>query len=129
LSGNFPQLASVPLVAYDAGFRVIGHHQANDVRSVLSYSRGISPDGHVWRDGRHTCGYDALAVFIFNQTKPAGTHGFQIGMMAQGGNLDPVSHGRAQYAHPRGGTYIFTVDRENYFFQIFPPLLVLQLLS
>ena len=50
---NLPQLASVSLIAYDAGLGMIGYHQANNIRPVSFNSWGFSLNDHVrgyWRD-------------------------------------------------------------------------------
>jgi len=52
--GNLPQLASVSLVTYDAGLRVIGHHKTDNISPMLVNGGGVCLDGHIWRHGCDT---------------------------------------------------------------------------
>jgi hypothetical protein len=52
--GNLPQLASVSLATYDAGLRVVGHHQADNIYPVLFNGGRFCLYDHIWRYGRDT---------------------------------------------------------------------------
>jgi hypothetical protein len=52
--GNLSQLASVSLVTYDAGLRVTGYHQADNICPVLLNGGSVCLDDHIRRYGRYT---------------------------------------------------------------------------
>jgi len=52
--GNLSQLASVSLVTYDAGLRVTGYHQADNICPVFLNLRGVCLNEHIWRYRRNT---------------------------------------------------------------------------
>jgi hypothetical protein len=90
---HLPQLTSVTLVTHNAGFRVIGHHHADDIFPVVSDNGRVRPDFKLRGYGGGTGGHDAPAFFILHQTEPARTRGFQVGVMAKGRDFDAVFMG------------------------------------
>jgi hypothetical protein len=53
-SSDLPQLASVALATYNAGLRVIRHHQPDDISPMMLNGGGICLYDHIWGHGRHT---------------------------------------------------------------------------
>jgi hypothetical protein len=53
---------------------MLGHHQANNIASVIFYAIRIRADDHVLSSGRYARRHQALGLFIFHQTNPAGTN-------------------------------------------------------
>ena len=43
IGSNLPQLASVSLAANNAGLGVIGHHEPDNISTVVSYGGGVCP--------------------------------------------------------------------------------------
>jgi hypothetical protein len=85
-----PKLTSISLVADNAGFGMVSHHEADDVTPVVSEERGVCLDGHPLGNRGDTGSNDPTALLILHDAEPAGTRGIQVGMMAQGRYPDAV---------------------------------------
>jgi hypothetical protein len=107
---NLPQLASVPLVAYNAGLGVVCHHEADNICAVFSDSDGVCLDGHAGRCRCDAGGHDAATVFVFHQTQTTRSGRNQVPVVAEGGDFDAVFRGRIQYTGTRPTTYVLSVD-------------------
>jgi hypothetical protein len=95
VGGDLPQFTPVALAADDTGFGVIGHHEADDIGAVILYVRRVRPDNHIRGNGCDAGCQDTPAFFIFNKTKTACPGGFQMGVIAEGRNLDAVFTGHS----------------------------------
>ena len=76
---------------------MVGHHQANNVRTVLFDGHGVCLDGHIRRYGGDARGHDTPSLFIFHQAEPARASRHQVRMMAECGYLYPIFCGYIQY--------------------------------
>lgn len=109
-SGHLSQFTSVSLVAHNAGFGVIGHHEVNNVRAVFSDLFRIRTNLHIRRDRCDAGGHDPPRCDLFHEAYPTGASGFEVGMMAQGGNLETVLEGRIQDARASETSDVFSVN-------------------
>ncbi len=65
---------------------MLGYHQTQDISPMGFNARGLRQDRHI-RGHRGDAGcHDSTGFFILNQAKTAGTEGFQIRVVTEGGN-------------------------------------------
>jgi hypothetical protein len=110
LSGDPAKLAAITFAADDTGFRMLGNHQSRDIAAMPEDTRGVGSDGHIRGYRRHTRCHQPSGFFIFDQAQPAGTKGFQIGMIAQVRDSNFILRGRFQYRSPGWTADRFVID-------------------
>jgi hypothetical protein len=88
LRRQLTQLAPVPLIADEAGIGVAGKHKLKDFFTVFHHPRRIGLDDHPRRDGGNAGSQQGAAAFVFDKAKPAGTGRSQVGVMAEGGDIN-----------------------------------------
>ena len=110
LSSNPTQLAAVALAADNAGFRMLGDHQAHNVAAMAQDPRGLGSNGHLLGHRRDTGGHQPTGFFIFHQAHPAGAEGFQVRMVAQVGDFNVISRRGFQYRSPGCTGDLFVIN-------------------
>jgi hypothetical protein len=82
----------------------------------------MGENGHVIRHWSHAGGIQAAGVGVFHYAETAGSVGFEIRVMTQGGNRESVRHGRIENRDPWLARQVFSVDAETDGFQNTTPL-------
>ena len=110
VGGDLPELAAVPLVAHDARVRVAGQHQFHHDAPVLEDPLRSGVDDHACRNRGDTRGQEPSGGFILHEADPACAQGAQVGIVAEGGDLDADLRGQLENRHPRMTGYLGPVE-------------------
>jgi hypothetical protein len=113
IGGDLAQLTAVALAADNAGFRVLGNHEAHDIATMFDDARGCGLQNHVPDCGGDTGSHQTSGIFIFHQTHAAGAKRLQVRMMTEPGDFYAMLFSSVQNARSGRTGDFFAVNGQR----------------
>jgi hypothetical protein len=88
VASDLPQLATVALVADEAGVRMAGEEKLNHGSPRLDHFGRFSIDHHSRGNGGDAGCQQGAVGFVLDKANSAGTYRFEMGIVAKGENRD-----------------------------------------